>query len=159
MIALVNYGMGNLQSVANAFEAIGCKLTIISEPSQLAEADAIVLPGVGAFGDAMLNLKNCGLDVALTEEVLNKKKPFLGICLGLQLLADQGFEHGKHDGLKNTKTERYLKGIRIVKKCDLSRPSPKQKGEYHSFKHSTSYSHHIAAMFQCNSVIMRHAHG
>lgn len=99
MIAIVNYGMGNITSVMNALEAIGAAATIANEPNQLAHADGIILPGVGAFGDGMAQLWHRGFIPSLEREVLAREKPLLGICLGLQLLATTGNEHGRHAGL------------------------------------------------------------
>ena len=98
MIAIIDYGMGNLSSVLNAFEAIGDKVKIIKKPSELSDCDGIVLPGVGAFSTAMGNLKKAGFLDKLKEEVILKKKPYLGICLGLQLLAEKSYEGGVHKG-------------------------------------------------------------
>src|SRR5947199_8733934 len=98
MIAIVDYGAGNLKSIANAFEAIGQKVVLTQRPAEVSAAEGIVLPGVGAFGDGMKNLRATGLIETLNEEVLVKHKPFLGICLGLQLLAGVGLEHGEHRG-------------------------------------------------------------
>lgn len=98
-ITIVNYGMGNLRSVINAFEVLGGGVRVIDNPADLADAHRIVLPGVGAFGDGMANLRSRGWVPALEEEVRGKGKPFLGLCLGMQLLASQGTEHGTHDGL------------------------------------------------------------
>ena len=99
MIAVIDYGAGNLRSVLNAFEAIGREARVVDDPAGLAKASAIVLPGVGAFGDGMARLRRLGLVEALNEQVLNHKKPYLGICLGLQFLAHESFEHGSHEGL------------------------------------------------------------
>ncbi len=99
MISIVDYGMGNLGSVGNAFEAIGSKVEITQDPSALKNAAAIVLPGVGAFGDGMKNLEKLDMIDALSEEILGKKKPYLGICLGLQFLAKESYEHGVRKGL------------------------------------------------------------
>lgn len=99
MIAIVDYGMGNLRSVANALQAIGAEAVVTADPAALRQARGIVLPGVGAFGEGMRNLHQAGLVEVLGEQVLQAGKPFLGICLGLQLLATTGFEHGRHDGL------------------------------------------------------------
>ncbi len=98
-IVMVDYGMGNLRSVVNAFEAIGQPVCITSDPGDLKRASAIILPGVGAFGDGMKNLRQRGLIEPLQEEVLEKKKPYLGICLGMQFLAQRSFEDGCHPGL------------------------------------------------------------
>jgi glutamine amidotransferase len=97
MVLIVNYGMGNLRSVANALEALGAPATISDDPGAAAAADRIVLPGVGAFGEAMERLRPRWL-AALEVEVRERRKPFLGICLGMQLLADVSFEHGEHRG-------------------------------------------------------------
>ena len=99
MIVIIDYGLGNLFSVCNVFKLLGIKAIISSKPDDIKNAERLVLPGVGAFGDGILNLKRLGLDRILTAEVIDKKKPFLGICLGLQLLADKGFEYGEHQGL------------------------------------------------------------
>ena len=93
MIALVDYGMGNLRSVANAFQAISEPVLITSSASDLRTAEGIVLPGVGAFVDGMKNLKESGLLPVLEEEVRRRRKPYLGICLGMQFLADDSDEH------------------------------------------------------------------
>lgn len=99
MIAVIDYNMGNLQSVLNAFRLLGENVIATRKQEDLQSSSAIVLPGVGAFGDGMQNLEKLGLIPALQEEVLNKKKPFLGICLGMQLLATTGTEYGNHRGL------------------------------------------------------------
>ena len=99
LICIVDYGMGNLRSVINAFEFIGLRAMITNTPSDLAKASAVVLPGVGAFGEGMKNLRQAGFVEALSEEVLVKGKPFLGICLGLQFLAKNSLEDGNQEGL------------------------------------------------------------
>lgn len=99
MIAIIDYGAGNLRSVVNAFEAIGQKPRVTRDPADLAAAVAVVLPGVGAFGDGMKTLRQMHMIEALNEEVMGKKKPYLGICLGLQFLARESSEHGIHQGL------------------------------------------------------------
>ncbi len=98
MIAIVDYGMGNLRSVQKAFEVVGHTATITRDPSQVMEASHVVLPGVGAFGDCMDNLRRYDLDVPIREFVATGK-PFLGICLGLQLLFSESEEFGSHQGL------------------------------------------------------------
>ena len=99
MIAVVDYGAGNLKSVVNAFESIHAKVRVTSNPGDLKEASAIVVPGVGAFGDGMQQLRRLGFVEALQYHVLEKKKPYLGICLGLQFLAQEGYELGRYEGL------------------------------------------------------------
>ena len=99
MIAVVDYGMGNLHSVRHALEMAGGEAEITSRPEALRSAERIVLPGVGAFGECVLKLRATGLVEALEEEVLRKGKPMLGICVGMQLLAEAGTELGRHAGL------------------------------------------------------------
>ena len=99
IIAIIDYGAGNLRSVINAFEAIGQRPFVTDKPAELAKAAAIVLPGFGAFGDGMRNLRQRGWVEALNEEVRVKGKPYLGICLGLQFLARTSLERGIHEGL------------------------------------------------------------
>lgn len=96
-IAIVDYGVGNLKSVINAMNYLGLKTCIAGEASQLERADAIILPGVGAFPDAAEKLRAPGLDKVVIEQA--KKKPVLGICLGMQLLFDRGEEVRCCDGL------------------------------------------------------------
>jgi glutamine amidotransferase len=98
MISIVDYGMANLRSVQKAFEQVGIAAQIISEPEQIDSADRIVLPGVGAFQDAVATLRARSLDVPILAHI-RKGKPFLGICLGLQMLFDVGYEDGEHRGL------------------------------------------------------------
>jgi glutamine amidotransferase len=99
MIAIVDYGMGNVRSVHNALEYIGEDTVVTADPRAIDHADRLILPGVGAFGDAMANLEARGLVDVLARQVLEKRKPFLGICLGMQLLAKSSTEHGMHAGL------------------------------------------------------------
>lgn len=98
-VAVIDYGMGNLHSVAKALEAVGADVAVLSDPNDLRTADRIVLPGVGSFAQGMKHLQERGFVEALNREVLNEGKPFLGICLGMQLAADSGEEHGKNRGL------------------------------------------------------------
>jgi imidazole glycerol-phosphate synthase subunit HisH len=98
-VGIIDYGMGNLTSVRNACAAIGADAEILARPQALSEVSHIVLPGVGAFGDGMRNIRDQGWREALEREVRGGGKPFLGICLGMQLLAAQGTEHGDHQGL------------------------------------------------------------
>jgi glutamine amidotransferase len=97
-ILIVDYGMGNLRSVQKALEKLGREATISSDPNRVAEADKIVLPGVGAFRDAIARLRQSGLAEPLCDHV-RAGKPFLGICLGLQLLFTKSYEGGEHEGL------------------------------------------------------------
>ena len=98
-IKIIDYGMGNIQSVKNAFELLDCNVDIIDNPSDIHAADGIILPGVGAFGNAITILEQKKLIDPLKDAVLNKKIPLLGICLGMQLLADSSEERGSSKGL------------------------------------------------------------
>ncbi len=97
-IAIIDYQMGNLRSVQKGFEKVGHVATITSDPRELAAAEKIVLPGVGAFGDAIAELRKREL-VKPIKDAIAAGKPFLGICLGLQLLFDVGYEGGEFEGL------------------------------------------------------------
>ena len=98
MIAIVDYGVGNLFSLRSSFSAIGAEAVVTGDPSQIAGAERILLPGVGAFGDAAEKLRQNGLDRAVVDAA-KAGKPLLGVCLGMQLLFDRGFEYGEHAGL------------------------------------------------------------
>ena len=97
-IAVIDYGMGNLRSVAKALELVGAKAVVTDSPKKILEARAVVFPGVGSFGPAMKNLKEKGLDETIKDAVL-RGRFFLGLCLGFQLLFDISYEEGKHKGL------------------------------------------------------------
>lgn len=98
-ITIVNSGIGNIRSVVNAFEALGWRPRVCNYPNDLKSAELIVLPGVGAFADGMHNLREGGWVDALEEKVKKEKKLFLGICLGMQMLATTGTEHTICPGL------------------------------------------------------------
>lgn len=98
MITIVDYGSGNLRSVQKAFERVGSAAGITSDPAVVAKATAIVLPGVGAFGDAIAALRTRNLVEPILEHI-RADRPFLGICMGLQLLFETGWEGGRHEGL------------------------------------------------------------
>ncbi|CAE6693199.1 MAG: imidazole glycerol phosphate synthase subunit HisH [Nitrospira sp.] len=98
MIAIIDYGMGNLRSVFKAFEAVGHQAVVTREPRAIANASHVVLPGVGAFGDCMANLERYEL-ITPIQVAIQSGKPFLGICLGLQLLFTESEEFGTHKGL------------------------------------------------------------
>ena len=97
MTAIIDYGVGNLFSLSGGFHEIGVETEITNDPARIQAADRVVLPGVGAFGDAMEKLKATGLIEILRQEA--EKKPFLGICLGMQLLFEKSYEYGEHAGL------------------------------------------------------------
>ena len=97
MIAIVDYGVGNLFSLSSSLKALGLEAEITRDADKLRSADRIILPGVGAFGDARAKLDDTGLVPVIREET--RRKPLLGICLGMQLLFDRSFEYGEHSGL------------------------------------------------------------
>ena len=97
MIAIVDYGVGNLFSLSSSLKALGLETEITRDADKLRAADRIILPGVGAFGDARAKLDATGLVPVIQAEAA--RKPLLGICLGMQLLFDRGFEYGEHPGL------------------------------------------------------------
>lgn len=99
MIAIIDYGMGNVGSVKNAVKTLGYEVKICYRKTDMQKASHLILPGVGAFGEGIKNLLERGLVDILCDEVLMKRKPFLGICLGMQLLAEEGEEGGAHKGL------------------------------------------------------------
>ena len=98
MIAIIDYGMGNLRSVQKAIEKIDCPVMITEKPEELLKADKAILPGVGAFGDGITEIKKRHLDIPI-RTFLADGKPFLGICLGLHLLFTHSTEEGQHEGL------------------------------------------------------------
>ena len=104
MVAIIDYGVGNLFSLKSSFAAIGEEAVVTSDVEVLKGADRLILPGVGAFGDAARKLRESGLDKILLEEVA-KGKPLMGICLGMQMLFDLSYEYGEHKGLGLIKGE------------------------------------------------------
>ena len=98
MLAIIDYGVGNLFSLQCSLKKIGVEAVVTKDAEVIRKADRIILPGVGAFGDAADKLRATGLVDVITEEAKNGK-PFLGICLGMQLLFQKGYEYGEHDGL------------------------------------------------------------
>src|SRR5215212_6526786 len=99
MVTLVDMRMGNLGSVCHAFERVGLEVSVTSTRADVERATTLVLPGVGAFGDGMAALRADGLIEPIRRHVLEKKLPLMGICVGMQLLADEGEEHGVNTGL------------------------------------------------------------
>ena len=98
MIAIVDYGVGNLFSLSSSFAAISAETVVTGDAEVIRNADKIILPGVGAFGDAAEKLRQTGLDKVLIEQV-KKGKQIMGICLGMQLLLEKSYEYGEHQGL------------------------------------------------------------
>ena len=147
MIAIIDYGMGNLRSVQKALEFVGSSAVVTCDPDQVARADKVILPGVGAFADAIAELRRTGLAEAFSEAV-QRGKPCLGVCLGLQLLFDTSEEDGEHKGLGLIpgRVVRFTKtpGLPIPhmgwNRLDVQRPAPLLAGlkpdSYVYFVHS-----------------------
>ena len=117
MIAIVDYGVGNLFSLGSSFDYLGVKTVVTGDKSVIEKADKIILPGVGAFGDASKRLKAGGFDQILREQA-QKNKPIMGICLGMQLLFEKGKEYGDFEGLGLIKgsvvsMQDYVQGLKI----------------------------------------------
>ena len=150
MIAIINYGVGNLFSLESSFNAIGQDVKVTSNAEDLKKSERIILPGVGAFEDAARKLKSSGLVESLLNEV-KRGKPILGICLGMQLLFEKSFEFGEHEGLNLIPgAVRYIgevipKDLKIPQigwnclklgKADEKSGIIKNEGEYVYFVHS-----------------------
>lgn len=117
-VALIDYGAGNLRSAARALEKAGARVVVTDDPAVIATAARIVLPGVGAFAQCISQLRaHTGIEAALNEAVMARGVPFLGICVGMQLLASEGHEHGIHTGLG------WLPGV--VKRLEPTDPTLK----------------------------------
>ncbi|MEK6614108.1 MAG: imidazole glycerol phosphate synthase subunit HisH [Candidatus Binatota bacterium] len=146
-IAIIDYGMGNLRSVQKGLERVGCKAQVTREPQQIVSARGVVLPGVGAFSACMENLRRFGLVEAIREVVL-QRKPFLGICLGFQLLFTESEEFGPQKGLdlfpgkvvgfhpQNGLKVPHMGWNRIVKKKESPFLQGITDGDYLYFVHS-----------------------
>ena len=151
MIAIIDYGVGNLFSLRSSFAAIGQEAVVTSDIEEIRRADRLILPGVGAFQDAAEKLRLSGMDRAVKEETA-KGKPLLGICLGMQMLFERSYEYGVHEGLGLLKgeirpiAERIPAGLKIPQmgwnELKIVRESPLLKytreGEYVYFVHSYS---------------------
>ena len=98
MIAIIDYGVGNLFSLAHSLKAVGAQAIVTGDTKEISRAERVILPGVGAFGDAAKKLRETGLDT-LVREITGRGTPVMGICLGMQLLLDKSFEFGEHAGL------------------------------------------------------------
>ena len=98
MVGIIDYGVGNLFSLRSSFAAIGVEAFVSGDAYELAKADRLILPGVGAFGDAAQKLRDSGLDSFVKEQAADRK-PLMGICLGMQLLFEKSYEYGEHEGL------------------------------------------------------------
>ena len=104
MIAIIDYGVGNLFSLCSTFKTLGADITVTGNADEIRKADKLILPGVGAFKDAAEKLRNLGLDKIITDEV-KKGKAIMGICLGMQMLFEKSYEYGEHEGLGLLKGE------------------------------------------------------
>ena len=151
MIAIIDYGVGNLFSLRSSFAAIGQEAVVTSDIEEIRRADRLILPGVGAFQDAAEKLRASGMDRAVKEETA-KGKPLMGVCLGMQMLFERSYEYGVHEGLGLLKGEirpiaeripEELKipqmgwnALKIVKDSPLLKYT--REGEYVYFVHSYS---------------------
>jgi len=145
MIAIIDYGMGNLHSVQRAFEYVGAEVVVTAHRETIETALAVVLPGVGAFGKAMSNLEQAGL-ADVIRQVIVQGRPFLGICLGLQLLFEESNEMGQHRGLNvfGGQVKRLEVSLKVPQigwnQIHVQRPSPLLEGvaddSYVYFVHS-----------------------
>ena len=104
MIAIIDYGVGNLFSLCSSFKSLGADIVVTGDADEIRKADKLILPGVGAFKDAADKLRNLGLDKVIKDEV-NKGKAIMGICLGMQMLFEKSYEYGEHKGLGLLKGE------------------------------------------------------
>jgi glutamine amidotransferase len=151
MVAIIDYGVGNLFSLQSSFAAIGEDAAVTADPDAIHAADRVILPGVGAFEDAARKLRESGLDSVVKTEAA-AGKPLMGICLGMQMLFERSYEYGVHEGLGLLKgeirpiAERIGEGLKIPQMgwnaLKFHRPSPLMKytreGEYVYFVHSYS---------------------
>lgn len=145
MVVLVDYGMGNLRSVSKALEKVGFSVKVSSDPEDIRRAQVVVLPGVGAFADAMENLRRLGLAKEILRHI-EKGKPYLGICLGLQLLFERSYEFGESRGLGVLEGEVVLLPTKVKvphigwnqvwKRKDSDLLEGIKDGEYFYFVHS-----------------------
>ena len=161
-IAIIDYSVGNTQSVFNAINTLGYEVIITNQKKFIDNADIIVLPGVGAFKSCIDNIKQFGLDEILNEQVLKRGKPILGICVGMQLMATRSFENGEHYGFdwipgdvvkfENSKDCKvpHVGWNNINLKQDKPQIFDRLVGSPHfyfdhSYHFSCSYDHHIVA--------------
>ena len=176
MIAIINYGLGNLHSVKKAVAFAGGKPIVSDDPEIILKADKVILPGVGAFGDGMQELKARGF-IPVIQEAVNLGKPLLGICLGMQLLFEESEEKGRHKGLGLLQgkviffTQPHIKvpqigwnQVEVVKESALMKGV--QNGDYFYFNHGfycapqeaedvltvTDYGLHYASSVECENV-------
>lgn len=165
MIAVVDYGVGNLFSLVSSLKAIGFDAVVTGDKGIIESADKIILPGVGAFGDASEKLKNSGLKEVIIEQAKNGK-PLLGICLGMQMLLEKSFEYGEYEGLGLIKGE--IRSIKEVIPNDYKVPhigwnALEFKGESPLFKYIKNgdfvYFVHSFYGANCPSVVATSEYG
>ena len=151
MVALIDYGVGNLFSLNSSFGMIGEEAVVTADPRTIHAADRVILPGVGAFGDAARKLRESGLDETVRKEAASGK-PLMGICLGMQLLFDRSYEYGEHQGLGLLRgeirpiAEQITRGLKIPQmgwnalniQKESSLLQDIREGEYVYFVHSFS---------------------
>ena len=146
MVGIIDYGVGNLFSLRSSFAAIGVEAFVSGDAGELAKADRLILPGVGAFGDAAEKLRASGLDAFVREQAASGK-PLMGICLGMQLLFEKSYEYGDHEGLGLLKGQvvgmsgRLPEGLKIPhmgwNALKLTKPAKLlEEGSYVYFVHS-----------------------
>ena len=179
MVGIIDYGVGNLFSLVSSLKYLGISAEKVSDEKSIAKCERLILPGVGAFGDAADALRNSGLDVVV-KQAANEGTPLMGICLGMQLLFEKGLEFGEHDGLglipgKVVSIEPLVNGNKIPQigwnalqftenKSDIYKYTP--NGEFVYFVHSfhaecpaeyitaqTEYGSLLTASVQCRNVM------
>ncbi len=162
MIAIIDYGVGNLFSLQSSLEFIGADAVITSDPQVIRDSDKIILPGVGAFSDAIKKLVDKGLDKIIKEEVA-KGKPLLGICLGMQMLFETSYEYGQHKGLGLIKGDITYIGDNIPKDLKIPHigwnklilPTDKEKSKLYKYLNPEDcvYFVHSYSAVQCSESV------
>ncbi|MBQ7293511.1 MAG: imidazole glycerol phosphate synthase subunit HisH [Clostridia bacterium] len=157
MIAVVDYGVGNLFSLKSSLASIGAEAVVSGDEKVIRNADKILLPGVGAFEDAARKLRECGLDKVICDEA-KKGKPVLGICLGMQMLFEKSFEYGEHKGLGLIKgevrpiAEVIGEGLKIphIGWNALSFPKNKEKNEIFKYLNEGDFVYFVHSYYGAN---------
>ena len=157
MIAVVDYGVGNLFSLKSSLASIGAEAVVSGDEAVIRNADKILLPGVGAFEDAARKLRECGLDKVICEEAA-KGKPVLGICLGMQMLFEKSFEYGEHQGLGLIKgevrpiAEVIGEGLKIphIGWNALNFPKNKEKNEIFKYLNEGDFVYFVHSYYGAN---------
>ena len=157
MIAVVDYGVGNLFSLKSSLASIGAEAVVTGDENVIRSADKILLPGVGAFEDAARKLRECGLDKVICDEAA-KGKPILGICLGMQMLFEKSFEYGEHKGLGLIKgevrpiAEVIGEGLKIphIGWNALNFPENKEKNEIFKYLNEGDFVYFVHSYYGAN---------